>query len=201
MLTTPDIVYFTDPFIYYYQNFASTEESQSLIELARNELTPSRVVGQDKFEVSNTRISEQVSFGHTSHELVYRISNRMAEIVKQPLNYAQNLQIVKYPKGGKFDAHLDTFSSQEPKGQEVLNIAGQRLYTALLYLNSVHAGGETFFPYLGLKIKPSEGSLVVFQNCKDGTAEPNFFSMHGSHPVLEGEKWIATLWFCERAHY
>lgn len=201
MLTTPNIVYHKDPFINYYQNFASTEECQNLIELARNQLQPSMVVGYDKEEISSNRISEQVFIEHASHELVYRITSRIAEIVKQPLNNAENLQIVRYPTGGKFGAHYDTFNDQTPQGREVLKRAGQRLYTAILYLNSVTAGGETYFPLLRLQIKPLEGGLVVFQNCKNGTTKPHPRSMHGSYSVEEGEKWIATLWFCERAHY
>lgn len=76
---------------------------------------------------------------------------------------------------------------------------GQRIATALLYLHPPEAGGATRFPRLELTVAPLLGRLLVFQNCGDNTQEPHPLSLHAGEPVDAGVKWIANLWFRERA--
>lgn len=78
---------------------------------------------------------------------------------------------------------------------------GQRIITALLYLNNVPSGGETFFTLLNIKVTPPKGSLLIFENYKNKTNERHLSSIHEGCLVKEGEKWIATLWFHEHEQY
>ena len=41
---------------------------------------------------------------------------------------------------------------------------GQRTWTTMIYLNDVEEGGETYFKYLNLKIKPKKGLLIGWNN-------------------------------------
>jgi prolyl 4-hydroxylase len=94
---------------------------------------------------------------------------------------------------------MDTFSPSTQLGRQYLANGGQRILTALLYLNTVQGeGGETFFPSLKFEVAPSQGNLLVFENCYKNTNQPHPLSLHGSHPLRAGEKWIATLWFREK---
>lgn len=45
----------------------------------------------------------------------------------------------------------------------------------------------------GLAVKPKKGSVVLFWSIKpSGAFDPA--SLHGSCPVVKGEKWSATKW-------
>ena len=76
-----------------------------------------------------------------------------------------------------------------------LKNGGQRVVTAIAYLNDVNKGGETSFPNVEKIVSPERGKIVVFHLCKKGTLEPNPNSLHGGMPVVEGEKWAFNLWF------
>ncbi|MCP1308925.1 2OG-Fe(II) oxygenase [Paenibacillus tyrfis] len=197
----PSVVFHEEPLVASYEQAVSGPECRQLIELARHQLEPAKVIGEKEVIASEFRKSEFAWFHHDSHPLVREVSERLAALVGQPLHYAENLQIARYGVGGKFGAHFDTYDLNTVMGKKFYDQGGQRLYTALLYLNTVDAGGETFFPELNLDITPSEGKLIVFENCKRGTNERHPLSLHGSRELREGEKWIATLWFRERAQY
>lgn len=97
--------------------------------------------------------------------------------------------------------HLDCYNTGKEYGRNQVDYGGQRINTTILYLNTVTSGGETFFPSLNITITPSEGKLLLFENCKKGTNEPHPMSLHEGSMVHEGEKWIATLWFREKRQY
>ncbi|PGK32796.1 2OG-Fe(II) oxygenase [Bacillus anthracis] len=190
-----------DPLIAYYKKVITSEECHELIKLAQNKLEPAKVMGNSHLEISNVRKSDHAWFKHNSNELIHRICNRIAFIINYPLDYAEQLQIAKYQAEGKFDAHFDTFDNFTELGKRNILEKGQRIITALLYLNDVHSGGETSFPVLDVKVRPSKGSLLIFENCKKGTDERHLSSIHEGGLVKKGEKWIATLWFHKQKQY
>ncbi|GLI09482.1 hypothetical protein YDYSG_55140 [Paenibacillus tyrfis] len=197
----PSVVFHEEPLVASYGQAVSGPECRQLIELARHHLEPAKVIGEKEVVASEFRKSEFAWFHHDSYPLVREVSQRLAALVGQPLHYAESLQIARYGVGGKFGAHFDTYDLNTVAGKKFYDDGGQRLYTALLYLNTVDAGGETYFPELNLDIAPSEGTLIVFETCKRGTNESHPLSLHGSRELREGEKWIATLWFRERPQY
>jgi len=200
-MSEPTVIYKEEPFIARYDNIVSGSECRTLIELSKHQLQPAKVIGQTDVVTSEFRKSDFAWFHHLSHDVVRQVSERVASIVGQPLHYAEQLQVAKYGVGGKFGAHFDTYDLTTVAGKKFYAEGGQRLYTALLYLNTVNAGGETYFPELNLDISPTEGTLIVFENCRKGTNEAHPLSFHGSRELREGEKWIATLWFRERPQY
>lgn len=62
----------------------------------------------------------------------------------------------------------------------------KRIGTYILYLNDVEEGGETEFLYLGQRIKPTAGTLVIFPS--------GYVHAHRGNPPLEGKKYIMTGW-------
>lgn len=61
-----------------------------------------------------------------------------------------------------------------------------RLLTYILYLNTVEEGGETEFLYYPRRIKPTQGTLVLWP--------AGFTHTHRGNPPLSGTKYIMTGW-------
>lgn len=61
-----------------------------------------------------------------------------------------------------------------------------RLMAFIVYLNDVEGGGETEFLYLGRRVSPVQGRLVIFP--------AGYTHTHRGNPPLSGEKYILTGW-------
>ena len=79
---------------------------------------------------------------------------------------------------GKYDLHTD-WSVKTP-----------RQFSAVLYLNDVEDGGETYFPNLDLKIEPVAGRLILFP--------ANYAYAHQALPPRSGDKFAMVTWFSQR---
>ncbi|TCP69444.1 prolyl hydroxylase family protein [Baia soyae] len=189
-----------DPLIVTYEQIITPEECQELIQIVQPQLNPSTIVGEEGLVYSDFRVCNTGWIPHHTNPFTTEICERIATITRQPLSHAEHMQVGEYPVGGHFGAHFDAFELHKDASYQFMAQGGQRTYTALLYLNTLPAGvgGETFFPNLGLEIVPQQGTLLVFQNCEKGSINPHPLSLHGSHPLKEGIKYIATLWFHER---
>jgi hypothetical protein len=78
-----------------------------------------------------------------------------------------------------------------------MKYGGQRMKTALVYLNNVDEGGGTRFTKLNKEVNAEKGKLLVFHNVHDGTHNKHELSEHAGMPVIQGEKWAFNLWFRE----
>jgi hypothetical protein len=90
-------------------------------------------------------------------------------------NYAFKVQKTKI--GGGY--HIWHYESG---GRECSN----RLLTWTLYLNDVKEGGETEFLYQHMRVKPEQGTLVIWPAA--------FTHTHRGNPPLSNEKYIVTGW-------
>jgi len=61
-----------------------------------------------------------------------------------------------------------------------------RLLTWMVYLNDVHEGGETEFLYQHMRVKPEQGTLVIWP--------AGFTHTHRGNPPLSNEKYIISGW-------
>lgn len=115
------------------------------------------------------------------------------------------MQLLRYEYSQTYKPHFDYFhddlNSQEESG-------GQRIATVLMYLSTPEEGGETVFPSApvkvsgpgwsecaraGFAVKPRKGDALMFYSLHpDGSKD--LASLHGSCPVIKGEKWSATKW-------
>lgn len=85
--------------------------------------------------------------------------------------YPEEYRISKYEIGGHFNWHSDNI------GNTVT-----RVLTAIWYLNDVQEGGETEYPWQGIKLAPKTGTLLI---CPVGWP---FF--HRSAAVVSNPKYI-----------
>lgn len=90
------------------------------------------------------------------------------------------------------------FSSMEPAcinryevGQEYKPHADDgpghpRVISALIYMNDVEDGGETYFPLFDVTVKPKKGRLVIFPS--------NYAYIHEARPPKSGVKYSMAVW-------
>ena len=184
-----------DPnFVEEFPNFLSPYECDTLIQLARPKLKPSEVFGSEANQVDpRHRISEQCWLTR-ENALVRRLCEKIAMMTQKPMENQEDLQVVKYARGGFFKAHQDACNPKAVQDCSRMDgTRGPRLQTFLMQLNDNQIGGQTHFPQKNLTIQPQQGKAVLFQNV-DSHNQLLENSIHGGLEIVQGEKWICNLW-------
>ena len=87
------------------------------------------------------------------------------------------LQFVNYEKnGGFYVKHADSGG-----------ISIERIFSAVLYLNDLEEGGETYFNKLDISVHPKKGRLVLFP--------ANYVYEHEARKPVSDEKNVIVTWF------
>ncbi|MED6184132.1 putative prolyl 4-hydroxylase 7 [Stylosanthes scabra] len=196
------------PRAFIYKKFLTDEECEHLITLAKDKLEKSMVADNEsgKSIMSEVRTSSGMFLGKAQDEVVAAIEARIAAWTFLPVENGESIQILHYENGQKYEPHFDYFHD---KANQIMG--GHRIATVLMYLSNVEKGGETIFPnavgkesqpkdeswsecaHKGYAVKPEKGDALLFFSLHlDATTDTK--SLHGSCPVIEGEKWSATKW-------
>jgi len=126
--------------------------------------------------------------------LVALVQSKLSALIGIPLSHGEPLQGQRYAAGQEFKPHTDTFN---PGGADYFlhcAEAGQRSWTAMIYLNVPEDGGATRFKAIGKTIHPETGKLVLWNNLlPDGS--PNEATLHQGMKVRRGTKYILTQWY------
>ncbi len=188
----------TDPLVTVIDDFVTEGERAHIIKQARRTLGSAKVstVGENTY--SDKRTGSVAWVRHDQTPVVRNLVRRVSDIIGIPVSHAESLQVVHYAETEEYRAHFDAYDLNTEKGRLRTAKGGQRLVTALMYLNEVESGGGTGFPKLKLEVEPIPGRVVLFHNIKEGTHDRHKKSLHGGLPVVAGEKWACNLWF--RAH-
>ena len=154
--------------------------------------------GEGEFDDQRTGKRQWVD--HTRSQLFFELCARVAMFVGYERSHAEQAQLLKYETTEKYDPHFDAFDQKTPQWEHYCKRGGQRIYTAMGYLNDVpeDKGGETAFPVLGFNVRPRARRLLVFSNVGKDRSKPHPDSLHGGMPVMEGTKQCFTLWFREK---
>ncbi|XP_010546909.1 PREDICTED: probable prolyl 4-hydroxylase 4 [Tarenaya hassleriana] len=200
------------PRAFVYEGFLTDLECDHLISLAKSELKRSAVADNNSGEskLSEVRTSSGTFISKAKDPIVSGIEDKISTWTFLPKENGEDIQVLRYEHGQKYDAHFDYFHDK-------VNIArgGHRIATVLMYLSNVTKGGETVFPEAeeplrrklsdhnkedlsdcakkGIAVKPKKGDALLFFNLHPD-AIPDPMSLHGGCPVIEGEKWSATKW-------
>lgn len=186
------------PLVMTVEHVLGRDEANELIELARHRLQRAKVSLDDAYAITDGRSGQNCWFSYADYPLARRIGERIAAIAGMPLANAEALQVLHYGPEQEYRAHYDAYDLSTAKGQRCCRYGGQRLLTALVYLNEVGEGGGTGFPRLQLEVQPAPGRMVLFQNTGDDRSVPHPDSLHAGMPVLKGEKWAFNIWFHAR---
>jgi hypothetical protein len=91
------------------------------------------------------------------------------------MQYREAINYVRYKPGQHFQIHSDDGFSYNCT------------VSSVMYLNDEYEGGELWFPYLDLTLKPSYGDIVLFPS--------TFIYAHASKKVVSGTKYAAVTMF------
>jgi len=192
----------------YFPNFATAEQCESIIDVAKDGLKPSTLAlrqGETEENTKGIRTSSGVfvSASEDKTGTLAVIEEKIARATMIPRSHGEAFNILRYEVDQRYNSHYDAFNPAEYGPQK-----SQRMASFLLYLTDVEEGGETMFPFenglnmdgnygyedcIGLKVKPRQGDGLLFYSLlTNGTIDPT--SLHGSCPVIKGEKWVATKW-------
>jgi prolyl 4-hydroxylase len=188
----------SDPLVTVIDDFVTEAERAHIIKQAQRSLGAAKVSTVGDSAYSEKRTGSVAWVRHDQTPVVRNLVRRVSDIVGIPVGHAESLQVVHYAETEEYRAHFDAYDLNTEKGRLRTAKGGQRLVTALMYLNDVEAGGATGFPKLKLEVEPLPGRVVLFHNIKDGSHDRHKKSLHGGLPVTAGEKWACNLWF--RAH-
>ena len=194
-------MYSADPIVYVVNDFLNDHECNSFIEAGKNKLKESTVISSDQHVKHKSRTSQNCWLTHDENDILHEVSKRISILVQMPIRNAEQYQLVYYETAGEYKAHFDSFDYQTEEGKKNWEPGGQRLLTAIAYLNDVEDGGGTDFPELGFNIDARKGDVLIFHNCEKDTTNIHPKSLHAGMPVTNGEKWIVNLWFRERLIY
>ncbi|CAN8283972.1 unnamed protein product [Cochlearia groenlandica] len=214
VLNIPFKVLSWSPRIFYLPDFATKQQCQAIIDMAKPKLKPSGValrIGESAESQKDVRTSSDVFIDADEDEtgVLAAIDAKISQATKIPTDHYEAFNILRYRLGQKYDSHYDAFNPAEYGTQR-----SQRVVSFLLYLSSVEEGGETMFPFengrnmngsydyekcIGLKVKPRRGDAIFFYNLfPNGTRDER--SLHGSCPVIKGDKWVATKWIRDHTY-
>jgi prolyl 4-hydroxylase len=173
--------------------FLSDEECSGLMDLARPRLARSETVqnATGGSEVNDARTSDGMFFERGEHDLIRRVEQRIADLLRWPVDHGEGLQVLRYCPGAEYRPHHDYFDPAQAGTPRILQRGGQRVGTLVMYLNTPEGGGATTFPDVGLEVAPLRGNAVFFSYDR---AHTHTKTLHGGAPVLAGEKWVATKW-------
>ncbi|KAL4149649.1 hypothetical protein QTP88_003541 [Uroleucon formosanum] len=93
---------------------------------------------------------------------------------------AENYQVVNYGLGGHYIPHHDPFSRN---------------------LTDVQNEGYTSFPKLNIIVPTEKGAALVWNNLDISNGQMCGDTLHGSCPLLKGNKWIMTRWLREEGQH
>lgn len=181
-------------------NVLSPQECEALIRAAeprmKRSLTVHTATGGE--QLNEDRTSQGMFFQRGETDVVRRLEQRLAHLLRWPVENGEGLQVLRYPPGAEYKPHYDYFDPAEPGTARILQRGGQRVATVVVYLNEPARGGGTVFPDVGLEVCPKQGHAVYFAYDRP---HPGTRTLHGGAPVQEGEKWVATKWLRERSFY
>ncbi len=168
-------------------------ECDGLMDLARPRLMRSETVDNSTggSEINAARTSDGMFFTRGEHPLIERIEQRIAELLRWPVDHGEGLQILRYRPGAEYRPHNDYFDPQHPGTARILQRGGQRVATLVIYLNTPEGGGATTFTDVGLDVAPRRGNAIFFSYDRPHGSTK---TLHGGAPVTAGEKWVATKW-------
>ncbi|PCI58119.1 MAG: proline hydroxylase [Gammaproteobacteria bacterium] len=167
---------------------------------SKPQLTAVALFGDQGSDSKDTSIRNNTHFPtplpNTMLELAL-LEKIMAANSNESIQFAEPAVILRYKPEQYYKWHYDHIYPHNEQIQQQINQFGQRKKTAIFYLNDNFSGGETEFKSPFVSVKPKQGQIATFNNC-DPAGKRLTQSLHRGTEVVQGEKWIITLWFRDK---
>lgn len=192
---TGNRIYYPFTQMYTLDNVLTDAECNEMMQLIDSRLRPSTVSDEaDSCLVTDYRTSQTSDLHYFDDPLYLEIDRRIVDTLGLYSFLGEIMQAQKYEPGQYYKEHWDFFMPTSKEYKIYCEWMGQRTWTAMIYLNDVEEGGETYFKHLKLRIKPKKGMLIAWNNLyRNGL--PNLKTMHEACPPISGNKYIITKWF------
>ena len=180
--------------------FASAEICDWIVDQARPRLARAEV--QDPRTgltiMGATRTNRVANFELTDTSVLnLLIQARIAAAAGLDPRTMEAFAVLHYAPGEQASEHFDYLDPAVPAYAQDIARFGQRIATALLYLNDDYEGGETAFPELGLDHRGAKGDVLIFFSA-DPQGRPDPRTVHAGRPPLSGEKWVLSQFVRDR---
>ena len=192
LVPTAGSVLHSDPRIWIFPKFVSTNVCDWLIDRARGRLERARVYDAFKHTdfVDESRTNSAAIFHGMDADLVHlMVQARMGVACGQPVSHMEASTVLHYAVGETIDDHYDFVDPSHPNYDEEIRTFGNRVITFLIYLNADYEGGETAFPRLDIRHFGERGEGMFFVNTLDD-GHANLQTLHSGRPPTSGEKWV-----------
>ncbi len=180
--------------------FLTDEECDQIVEIAASRMERSTVVANDAADgnaVSEIRTSFGTFLRRGEFDVCNRVDARVQALLNWPVEFTEDLQVLRYDKGAEYKAHHDYFDPAAGLWTPNFRRGGNRVGSMIMYLNTPERGGGTVFPDVPMEVYARKGTAVLFTY---PDAHPSSRSLHGGTPVVEGQKWAAVKWFRQGPH-
>lgn len=186
--------------IWYIENFITDEECDVLKKHGGPKLRRATVAAEDGTSiVSENRKANQASYNlhqkNRESDPLWPLFNRVLAITNSHTGLRlkpdgqEDFTIIQYNVADQYTPHCDGTCDN------TMHLPGGRVATAVLYCHVAERGGGTTFTKADVFVKPVKGMVTFFsyKDVKDGRMDEGY-TEHSGCPVLEGEKWITTMW-------
>ena len=177
------------------ENFITNEEAQEILRVAKNKFEEVTVLGEP---VAGYRVAQGAWISDEESAVVSSIKHKISNLVNLPKENFEQFHVVRYDVGGQYKTHHDYFYL--PRDEEAFSQGGQRVFSALFYLNDDFEGGETDFPKINYRVVPQKNKLLLWRNV-DESKKVIEDSLHAGLPVMSGVKYIGIFWIREKKFF
>jgi prolyl 4-hydroxylase len=180
--------------LYIRKAFLSAAECDAIVGRIDANRRPSGLA--DDFGYEAYRTSETCDLDMNDPE-VAAIDARICGYMGIDPAFGEPIQGQRYAVGQEFKQHTDYFEPEGADFDRYCALAGNRTWTAMIYLNQPGAGGATRFKVIDKIVQPETGKLLAWNNRRpDGSCNPA--TLHAGMKVRAGVKYVITKWFRER---
>ena len=176
--------------IRHFSNFLTVDQISCLLNHACNSKTENATVGK----IINGKYTTEYQEWCTADFVIYAefesliidlsklIENKIKETYLIECIDNPEIHFLKYKSGAFYKSHID---GQYIDGNKARRGTDRDL-TAVFYLNDDYKGGEVYFDFFNLKIKPKQNDLLIY---------PTTLQYRHSVSKVEGNRYAIVFWY------